>query len=693
MGGVCGVSHSTPQPAVGTAPNKAIPAQVLQTAHACDDWRKDFHSFNIDSLIFPNRIPRRIATVPYRELEPQIRDAPKLGAGGFGVVYQLNFRNHEVAVKKVNEDEKNEIVNDFIREIAVLGTISHPNIVALVGISCDATNHCLLYELMELGSLADLIDLSKGAGSAISGGFTKFLDKAYWEPGTHVAEQNTVEGHFIFGWPDRLTTALDACLGLACLHECFLLHCDIKPENILVRGNGRAALADFGLSRSLSSAAQGGAVAFTHGYEDPEWKNTRRKKTRRKYTDRSDVYAMGKVVLQLLSGKTAKSLNSIMKSWERELGNGIPQYVARMCHDANSQFLDGPTEWDLDVAALLAEIGLLCCQTDSSMRPTMRDTLDTFTKICRLESCSGTMCPGLRDIYSRLKDSGSEDGPRGKGSNIPTPQQLMQWGAIQRHRLEKFESMRGKHVMRKRAESMKSIPVANVELLKQTMKKPAQGRARTELEGAAAGALAASLAAVEAGKKGIKNASIEDDRVEATTPVEASPTEAAQVPQVPVEQALEGPRDHTPGKQAPRVHTTEEQAAREQSPGEQQSPEVHAPVVQASGEQTPGELEVESPDERRCRTNRQYIILNTLAQRAEAQREEVKKEVAERAARESSFYNDCTDGSSLTRISEDDSPAIVPDRPLTGFLHTGFSSRLRASAKSQVDLAPFDSRS
>jgi len=165
---------------------------------------KNSISFNHDSLIFPDAKPPRIAIAPYNELQSAFLNAPLLGEGGFGVVYQAKFRGEDVAVKKLNMSDNNTVVGDFIREVTVLGTLAHPNIVRLVGVSCDATNRCLLYELCAGGNLADLIALSN--------------------------ESPSDQHHFHFGWPDRLTTALDTCLGLACLHECTLVHCDIKPQ-------------------------------------------------------------------------------------------------------------------------------------------------------------------------------------------------------------------------------------------------------------------------------------------------------------------------------------------------------------------------------------------------------------------------------------------------------------------------------
>jgi len=338
----------------------------------------------------------------------------------------VNFRGEEVAVKKLNMGVKNGLAGDFIREVTVLGTLAHPNIVRLVGISCDAFNRCLLYELMPGGNLADLIELSNGQSSSM-------FSPA--QPGVQASPTGHSEDHedaFIFGWPDRVTCALDACLGLACLHECTLLHCDIKPENILVRENGRAALADFGLSRSLSGAAAGGKVAYTPGYDDPEWK-----RSGKKYTAKSDMFAMGMVILQLLTGRSAKSLGETLAVWEKYSGMTPRVRVETMCDPDG--LLHAPARWELDAACLFAETGVPCTLANPDKRPTIRDTLDIFTKLSKLGTVQ-EMCPGLRDIYSRVQEEEM------LGENTKTRRESrMQWGANLRHCLEEFESKRREH--------------------------------------------------------------------------------------------------------------------------------------------------------------------------------------------------------------------------------------------------------
>ena len=166
-------------------------------------------------------------------------------------------------------------------QVMALGTIAHPNIVKLIGVSVHGPHRSLCYELCTGGNLLDRLILS---------------------------EPNELDGlQVLFVWWERIRLLIEVCLGLACLHEVGLLHCDIKPANVLIRGDGSAALADFGLSRSQAFLAMGGYKGgFTPGYEDPHWK------VDRTFTPASDVYALGVVIMQILTKKSAKEIKKVV---------------------------------------------------------------------------------------------------------------------------------------------------------------------------------------------------------------------------------------------------------------------------------------------------------------------------------------------------------------------------------------------
>lgn len=317
------------------------------------------------------------------------------------MVCQVNFKGEELAVKKLNMSRMNNQIGDFIREVVVLATLNHPNIVQLRGVSCSDSHRCLMYELMAGGSLADRIMLSDPKAMA-----EKF--DVQWGP-EYLPEAIPCD------WKDRLPAIIDASIGLACLHKCTLLHCDIKPENILIRENGRAAVADFGLSRSQGSADNGGCMGYSPGFADPYWT------IERKYTCASDVYAMGMCIQHILTGIEATDLLAVMDDIIKRHGPDTEKATYLTSH------LQPCAKWPEDVSERLAELAVACVSFHKDDRPTIYEMLDAFTEIARLKTCKE--CTLLDDIR-RTKD------------NKPVREDAKDWGSKLRQSLEEFESGR-----------------------------------------------------------------------------------------------------------------------------------------------------------------------------------------------------------------------------------------------------------
>ncbi|RWR88420.1 G-type lectin S-receptor-like serine/threonine-protein kinase LECRK1 [Cinnamomum micranthum f. kanehirae] len=145
-----------------------------------------------------------------------------LGRGSFGTVYKGKLTSNErtVAVKRlekvVEEGEK-----EFQMEMKAIGITHHRNLVRLIGFCNEGFNRLLVYEYMRNGSLAD------------------FLFKAKRFP----------------PWCDRLRIVLEVARGILYLHEeCepHIIHCDIKPHNILMDELWTAKISDFGLAKLLT---------------------------------------------------------------------------------------------------------------------------------------------------------------------------------------------------------------------------------------------------------------------------------------------------------------------------------------------------------------------------------------------------------------------------------------------------------
>ncbi|KAE8821329.1 putative receptor protein kinase ZmPK1 [Hordeum vulgare] len=180
----------------------------------------------------------------YQELERathSFRDP--LGRGAFGTVFKGALRNGEkvIAVKRLEklvEDGERE----FQREVRAIGRTSHRNLVRLLGFCHEGASRLLVYEFMSNGSVADL--LFKGGASRAP------------------------------AWPGRLGIALDVARGLHYLHDELdsrVIHCDVKPQNILMDAAGTAKIADFGLAKLLQpdQTRTFTGVRGTRGYLHP----------------------------------------------------------------------------------------------------------------------------------------------------------------------------------------------------------------------------------------------------------------------------------------------------------------------------------------------------------------------------------------------------------------------------------------
>uniref|UniRef100_A0A2N9F3L2 Protein kinase domain-containing protein n=1 Tax=Fagus sylvatica TaxID=28930 RepID=A0A2N9F3L2_FAGSY len=120
-------------------------------------------------------------------------------------------------------------------------------------------------------------------------------------------------------WKKRFEIAVGTAKGLAYLHEeCleWVLHCDVKPQNILLDSNYQPKVADFGLSklvsRSMSDHSSFSRMRGTRGYMAPEWVYNL------PITSKVDVYSYGIVLLEMVTGKSPNNMNTSDSGETRE---------------------------------------------------------------------------------------------------------------------------------------------------------------------------------------------------------------------------------------------------------------------------------------------------------------------------------------------------------------------------------------
>jgi serine/threonine protein kinase len=147
-------------------------------------------------------------------------EARKLGQGGFGAVFKGELRyGDEVAVKSVDVSTvQGEVA--FQNEVSIIGRITSPRIVRLLGFCAHGPRRLLVYEFMANRNLQEAL-----------------FDEVYAVP---------------LDWAMRFRIIHNVAEGLAYLHfKCDppIIHGDVKPSNVLLDANFHAKLADFGLAR------------------------------------------------------------------------------------------------------------------------------------------------------------------------------------------------------------------------------------------------------------------------------------------------------------------------------------------------------------------------------------------------------------------------------------------------------------
>ena len=240
---------------------------------------------------------------PGARLGPYEIVAP-LGAGGMGEVYRARDTrlSREVAIKLLPASVANDPdwLRRFEQEARAAGTLNHPNLITIHELGTDNGTPYIAMELLEGETLRSKLE-EQGKGARIS--LRKAIDYS-----TQIAH------------------------GLAAAHDKGIVHRDLKPDNIFVTRDGRVKILDFGLAKlsvpreSLLTKAETearrtapGTVLGTVGYMSPE-------QVRGGQVDhRTDVFALGAILYEMLSGKRAFHGNSAADTMSAILHEDPPE--------------------------------------------------------------------------------------------------------------------------------------------------------------------------------------------------------------------------------------------------------------------------------------------------------------------------------------------------------------------------------
>ncbi|XP_009602571.1 G-type lectin S-receptor-like serine/threonine-protein kinase SD2-5 [Nicotiana tomentosiformis] len=302
----------------------------------------------------------------YRELQNATNNfSIKLGQGGFGSVYQgVLADGTRIAVKKLEGIGQGK--KEFRAEVSIIGSIHHLHLVRLRGFCAEGTHRLLAYEYMSNGSLE------------------KWLFK---------------KKEFMLDWDTRFNIAVGTAKGLAYLHEdcdVKIVHCDIKPENVLLDDHFLAKVSDFGLAKLMTREQSHVFTTMrgTRGYLAPEWI------TNYAISEKSDVFSYGMVLLEIIGGR--KNYDPSESSEKSH----FPSYAFKMMEEGKLKDLidrNLKVEEEDERVSTAIKVALWCIQDDMSLRPSMAKVVQMLEGICTVPSPPTAAQMGSRLFSSFLK--------------------------------------------------------------------------------------------------------------------------------------------------------------------------------------------------------------------------------------------------------------------------------------------------
>lgn len=266
---------------VGSAPTRRPSPPGLESTVASGDARTPSQQQLAEAVkgaLFEGKsLPGPAPLETGQVLAERYRLSALLGVGGMGEVYRANdlVLEEDVALKflPARYADNPDLMRRFVNEVRVARQVTHPNVCRVHDITQSEGRSILSMEYIDGEDLSSLL---------------RRIGRPPEEKAYEFAQQ--------------------LCSGLAAIHDKGLLHRDLKPSNVMIDGRGNVKLADFGLAAVADKLTAREYGDGTPAYMAPEQANGE------EVTEQSDIYALGLVLYELISGRHALGASRVASS-------------------------------------------------------------------------------------------------------------------------------------------------------------------------------------------------------------------------------------------------------------------------------------------------------------------------------------------------------------------------------------------
>ena len=251
-----------------------------------------------------------------------------IGSGGMSEVYRARCHklNRFVAIKLLKKEfcQDEEFVRKFKMEAQAAAGLNHPNIVSIYDVVDEDDLHYIVMELVE---------------------------------GITLKEYITKKGHLDI--KESIGIAVQVAQGIGAAHQRGIIHRDVKPQNMILAGDGKVKVADFGIARAVTAQTISSQAMGSVHYISPE-------QARGEFTDaRSDIYSLGITMYEMVTGKLPF--------------NGDTAVSVALAHIEETMV--PPETYNPAIPKSLEQIIIKCAEKDPETEISTAEKLESFRKM------------------------------------------------------------------------------------------------------------------------------------------------------------------------------------------------------------------------------------------------------------------------------------------------------------------------